>query len=75
MMVWFRLNGENMQEDVKPNETLLDILRNKLRLASVKMDALEGNLCRCTGYEQIIEFVLRAAELRKKMGVATAASP
>lgn len=75
MMVRFRLNGENIEEDVKPDETLLDTLRNKLRLASVKRDALEGNLCRCTGYAQIIEFVLRAAELRKKMEVATAASP
>ena len=27
--------------------------------------ALVGNLCRCTGYEQIIESVRRAADLRK----------
>ena len=29
-------------------------------------DQFEGNLCRCTGYEQIIESVQRAAELRAK---------
>ncbi len=163
MIVRFRLNGENIEEDVKPNETLLDTLRDRVRLASVKKgcdegacgtctvllsgrpvrsclllaaqvsdceittleglagpgelneiqeaflekygfqcgyctpgmilttqalldqnpsptvadikDALEGNLCRCTGYEQIIESVLRAAELRKKRRLATAASP
>jgi carbon-monoxide dehydrogenase small subunit len=29
-------------------------------------DAIEGNLCRCTGFEQIIESISRAAELQKK---------
>ena len=41
--------------DVNPDPTIDEI-----------KDALEGNLCRCTGYEQIIESVLRAAELRKR---------
>jgi carbon-monoxide dehydrogenase small subunit len=28
-------------------------------------EALEGNLCRCTGYEQIIESVAKAAQMMK----------
>ncbi len=148
----FYLNGEIIQEEVAPNETLLDFLRDRLKIMSVKKgcdvgecgtctvllngkpirsclvlavqaedaeiitlegvhtygdlkiiqeafidkygfqcgfctsgmilttkalldenpdptvedikEALEGNLCRCTGYDQIIDSVLRAAELR-----------
>lgn len=150
----FTLNGRTVEAEVKPNETLLDFLRTKMNLTSVKKgcdlgecgtctvlmngkpvrsclvlavqaenshittlegisekgklnpiqeaflekygfqcgfctpgmilttkalldensspsiddikEALEGNLCRCTGYEQIIESVLRAAELLAK---------
>jgi len=154
MFIRYRLNGESIEEDIEPNLTLLDALRDRVRLPSVKKgcdegecgtctvllngravraclllaaqvndaevttveglakqgelgeiqeaflekygfqcgfctpgmmltakalldenpdpaiedikSAFEGNLCRCTGYEQIIESVLRAAELTKK---------
>jgi len=150
----FQLNGKPIEDQVVPNETLLDFLRNRLKVTSVKKgcdlgecgtctvllngkpvrscimlavqvdnadvitleglakrgdltviqkaflekygfqcgfctpgmilvakalldenanpsvddikEALEGNLCRCTGYEQIIESVLRAAELLRE---------
>lgn len=150
----FKLNGEMVEEEIAPNETLLDFLRDRLKVRSVKKgcdvgecgtctvllngkpvrsclmlavqvenaeittleglakrgelsliqeaflqkygfqcgfctpgmilaakalldenpdpsvddikEALEGNLCRCTGYEQIIESVLRAAEMRMR---------
>jgi len=41
--------------DVNPRPTVEEI-----------KDQFEGNLCRCTGYEQIIESVQRAAELRAR---------
>jgi len=155
MLIQFKLNGRMVFEEVNPNETLLDFLRERLNLTSVKKgcdegdcgactillnekpvrsclllavqmregdevttveglakqgelseiqeaflekygfqcgfctpgmilvtkalldenprptiaeikDQFEGNLCRCTGYEQIIESVLRAAELRAR---------
>ncbi len=153
MKVHFKLNGRKIDEETEPNETLLDFLREKIKVTSVKKgcdegdcgactillngkparsclllavqlrdkdevttveglsrpgelsviqeaflekygfqcgfctpgmilttkalldanpkptveeikDQFEGNLCRCTGYQQIIESVLRAAELR-----------
>jgi len=153
----FHLNGEMVEEEVAPNETLLDFLRDRLKIMSVKKgcdlgecgtctvllngkpvrsclmlavqaegaeiitlegahtygdlkiiqeafldkygfqcgfctsgmilttkalldenadptiedikEALEGNLCRCTGYEQIVDSVLRAAELRSSQAI------
>ncbi|NIQ37202.1 MAG: 2Fe-2S iron-sulfur cluster binding domain-containing protein [Proteobacteria bacterium] len=43
--------------DEKPDPTLEDV-----------KEAIEGNLCRCTGFEQIIESVLKAAELKRRKG-------
>jgi carbon-monoxide dehydrogenase small subunit len=153
MLVKFRLNGQMVEEQAAPNRTLLDFLRDRLEMTSVKKgcdegrcgactvllngkpvcsclmlavqvrdadvttleglsnrgelsvvqkaflekngfqcgfctpgmllatkalldqhpdpsvedikEALDGNLCRCTGYEQIIESVSRAAEMMK----------
>jgi carbon-monoxide dehydrogenase small subunit len=38
--------------------------------AAEAREAISGNLCRCTGYQNIVSSVLRAAELRR--GAATA---
>ncbi len=43
-------------------EALLD--RNPSPTEAEIKEALDGNLCRCTGYRQIIESVQKAAELR-----------
>ncbi len=38
-------------------------------------EAISGNLCRCTGYQNIVKSVLRAAELREEPNEAYAAEP
>lgn len=45
-------------------KSLLD--RNPSPTVEHIKEALEGNICRCTGYQQIIESVLKAAELRAR---------
>lgn len=46
---------------VLATKALLD--RNSSPSVDEIVEALDGNLCRCTGYQQIIESVQRAAEL------------
>ena len=48
MIIRYRLNGENIEQDVQPNETLLDVLRDKVRLTSVKKGCDEGACGTCT---------------------------
>jgi carbon-monoxide dehydrogenase small subunit len=44
----FNLNGQIVQEEVQPNETLLDFLRNRMRLMSVKKGCDVGECGTCT---------------------------
>jgi carbon-monoxide dehydrogenase small subunit len=43
-----RVNGEDKRLDVRPNETLLDVLRNRLNLKSVKAACWRGECGLCT---------------------------
>jgi carbon-monoxide dehydrogenase small subunit len=47
------------------SRALLD--RNPEPTDSEIQEALVGNLCRCTGYQRIIDGVLEAAELEKEL--------
>jgi carbon-monoxide dehydrogenase small subunit len=38
-------------------------------------EAVSGNLCRCTGYQNIVASVLRAAELTRELSDARGVSP
>jgi carbon-monoxide dehydrogenase small subunit len=36
-------------------------------------EAISGNLCRCTGYQNIVKSVLRAAEIKAEIGAESKA--
>ena len=48
MLVKFKLNGRIVEEQVAPQHTLLDFLRSKLRMTSVKQGCDEGQCGACT---------------------------
>ncbi|UCE14533.1 MAG: (2Fe-2S)-binding protein [Candidatus Heimdallarchaeota archaeon] len=48
MMITLTVNGKSHEIPVKPNETLLDILRNHLHVASVKATCWQGDCGLCT---------------------------
>ncbi len=48
MKVQFKLNGRAIVEEAEPYETLLDFLREKLNVTSVKKGCDEGDCGACT---------------------------
>ncbi|NUU99665.1 (2Fe-2S)-binding protein [Marinitoga sp. 1154] len=48
MKITFTVNNENVEVEVKPNETLLDILREKLYLTGAKEGCGNGECGACT---------------------------
>ncbi|MEM3949153.1 MAG: 2Fe-2S iron-sulfur cluster-binding protein, partial [Zestosphaera sp.] len=48
MLVKFRLNGEEVEVEARPNEILLDTLRLKLNVRSVKRGCEKGECGACT---------------------------
>ena len=48
MLVKFRLNGQMVEEQAAPNSTLLDFLRDRLEMTSVKKGCDEGRCGACT---------------------------
>jgi carbon-monoxide dehydrogenase small subunit len=48
---------------------------NPTPTAEEAREAVSGNLCRCTGYQNIVKSVLRAAEIREERKEPYAAEP
>lgn len=48
MKVSFELNGKNVAVETRPNRTLLDLLRDELRVTSVKKGCQQGECGACT---------------------------
>lgn len=48
MIIKFNLNGTNIQFDIEPNTRLVEVLRSKFLLTSVKCSCLQGFCGACT---------------------------
>ncbi|MCP4398913.1 MAG: (2Fe-2S)-binding protein [bacterium] len=65
----FILNGEQRQLDVAPNETLLEVLRNKLGLKSPKCGCDRGDCGTCTvllNHESVRSCLIFAIEVEEQ---------
>ena len=74
MRVELTVNGEAHTVAVEPRTSLLDCLRDELLLTDNPaptradiVDAISANICRCTGYAQIVEAIALAAERMRSL--------
>jgi len=74
MQVRFKLNGRAIAEEAEPNETLLDFLRERLNLTSVKKGCDEGDCGACTillNGKPVRSCLLLAVQMREGNEVTT----
>jgi carbon-monoxide dehydrogenase small subunit len=74
MKVQFKLNGRAVTEEVEPYETLLDFLRERLQVISVKKGCDEGDCGACTillNGKPVRSCLLLAVQMREKDEVTT----
>ncbi|MBI5969121.1 MAG: (2Fe-2S)-binding protein [Deltaproteobacteria bacterium] len=74
MLIQFKLNGRTVAEEAEPNETLLDFLRERLNLTSVKKGCDEGDCGACTillNEKPVRSCLLLAVQMREGEEVIT----